>query len=132
MDENSEDKPTAYKPFLTESDTQKRKISQYELKELLYKAEPYKAALDVTITKEYTHPSAWAHTIPEFKNICIRPPEFIDYNLGFNRVLGHEIGHNKLHAYGLPDGDEDRHTIEAYQNLNMGMFDLKSKSTYVY
>jgi len=101
--------------------------SKYESQQLLYSAEPYKPSLDVTVTKEYTHPSAWAHTIPSEKNICIRPPEFIDYNLGFRRVLGHEIGHNMVHAYGLPDDDEDIHTKHAYQNLNSGMFDLKSK-----
>ncbi|MBI3190266.1 hypothetical protein HYZ41_01030 [archaeon] len=50
-----------------------------------------KPKLDITETNEYTHWTAWAHTIPDEKIINIRPPEFIDYNL---TVLPHEIVHN--------------------------------------
>ena len=50
-----------------------------------------KPKLDITETNEYTHWSAWAHTVPSEKTINIRPPEFIDYNL---TVLPHEIVHN--------------------------------------
>lgn len=50
-----------------------------------------KEHLDVFVTNEYTDRSAWAHTQPEKRTICIRPPEFLDYRLN---VLNHEIEHN--------------------------------------
>lgn len=92
-------------------------------------AQQYRPKLEVVVTNEYTHPSAWAHTLPGEKRICIRPPEFIDYGLGFSRVLGHEIGHNVRHAYGLPDGDEDHHTRHAFQHLAYSPFKLRSNYT---
>ncbi len=94
-----------------------------------YKEQEYRPRLEVVVTNEYTHPSAWAHTLPEEKRICIRPPEFIDYRLTFRRVLGHEIGHNVRHIYGLPDDDEDHHTRNAYQHLANSPFELRSSYT---
>lgn len=90
----------------------------------------YRPALNLFVTNEYTHPSAWAHTVPSEKNMCVRPWEFIDYWLGFLRVLGHEVGHNILHYFGLPDGDEDRHTRHAYQNLKYSPFEIRSSHAY--
>ncbi|MBI4170446.1 MAG: hypothetical protein HY514_02040 [Candidatus Aenigmarchaeota archaeon] len=102
-------------------------ITQYNLQQPLYQPLSYKQALDVFVDNVYTHPSAWAHTIPEEKRICIRDPAFIDYNLTFSRVLGHEIGHNIRHFYGVPDGDEDHHTRHAYQHLAHSPFELRSR-----
>ncbi len=110
--------------------TKKRDLNQYEVKELLYLVELYRHVIDLTITKEYTHPSAWAHIVPEENRSCILPHEFIDYRLGFSRVLGHEKGHKIMQIYGLPDGDEDMHTNNAYQNLNDKRVEVRSKYTF--
>ena len=95
-----------------------------------YQQAEYRPTLEICVTNEYTAEGAWAHTIPEEKRICIRSPEHIDYNLGFKTVLGHEFGHNVLHQYGLPDGDEDHHTRHAHQHLAYSDFKRSSQDTY--
>jgi len=87
----------------------------------------YKPGLDIKIDKEYTHPSAWAHTIPHEKRACVRPVECFPYWLGITQMqaIGHEIGHNVRHLSGVPDGDEDHHTRHAYHHLSNSPFDYR-------
>lgn len=115
------------KPSIEPAESIKQPISRYDLQQALYKLPPYKQALDVFVDNVYTHPRAWAHTSPQDKRICIRPPEFLPYDKGinFDLVLGHEGNHNEVHLLGLPDGDEDRHTRLAYDQLRNSSFDYR-------
>ena len=59
--------------------------------------------IDVFVSNEYTHWSAWAHTEPDRHVIMMRPEESTDYRLS---VFPHEVVHN--YAPGL--GNEDHVT----------------------
>lgn len=100
------------------------RLDEYEV----YRSPFYKPFLIVRET-DYTHWSAWAHTIPmerQKRDICIRPRERRDYRIvPLDILVGHEIGHNVRHLFGLPDNDEDSLTRNAHTYLKSGLFDVK-------
>ena len=50
-----------------------------------------RTVIDVSETEQYTHSSAWGHTVISKRIINMRPPELRDYRLP---ILPHEIEHN--------------------------------------
>jgi hypothetical protein len=58
-----------------------------EMNRVYYESKPM---IDVFVTNEYTHWTAWAHTVPEERAINIRPYD----HLGIEGVFNHEVYHN--------------------------------------